>query len=178
MNNLKTKRLISLFIIAMCIFMIAGCGKKSLTKTDEEIGTNNAADSDEEYSDIVEEIDMDSFKEGKWKERECSMTNISSSSSEDTCDAKLTISIYEQLSDEEILSIVKYYWEEKFDNGNNYNESKVNFCYAIFYDKDTFDVLNKIKYGKDGSVSLTEEDNYMIDSFVSFDKAHNLENAK
>ena len=37
----------------MCIFMIAGCGKKSLTKTDGERGTNNVSDADEEDNDTA-----------------------------------------------------------------------------------------------------------------------------
>lgn len=170
------KKIICLAVCMGCLVVASGCGKESLVNEEppkENVSESVEGTEDEEvWVDLKEDVALDSYEDGKWQEKECSMTNIDSSSSENICDVRLTINAYEKLRDEEIMEIMDYYWEEKFDDGENYNDSKVKYIFAVIYDKDSYDVLEKVKYGSEGKMDITQEDEYTFESIVSYEKAY------
>ena len=175
------KKIFCLAICMVCLVAASGCGKESLVNTEppkENVSESEEDSENEVWVDLKEDVDLDSYEDGKWQEKECSMTNINSSSSENICDIRLTINMYEKLSDGEVMEIMDYYWKEKFDKGENYNDSKVKYVFAVFYDKDSYDVLEKIKYGSEGKIDITEEDEYTFERIVSDEKVYDDEIVK
>ena len=172
------KKIICLAVCMVCMVAATGCGKKSLVNT--EPPKENVSESVEESGEDVwveekEDVDLDSYKDGKWQERSCGGTNpdyADYSSSEEICDVHLGITVYEKLSDEEIMGILEYYWEEKFDEGDDYQGCKVNSIFAVFYDKDTYDVLETVKYGSEGKMDITEEDEIWFNTIISSSRVH------
>ncbi len=173
---MKHKKIFCFFLCMIMFTLLAGCAKKSLVNNEhlnEDKSESNTEDGVEDNNSTVSDdmdIDLDSFKSGKWTERECSLTNINSASSDNVCDAQLTINVYEDLNEDEVMAILNYYWDKEFDGGKNFNDYEINSCYAVFYQNDTCDVIEKIKFSDGNKQDVTQEDEYKFDSIISSDK--------
>lgn len=176
MKDKKNRTL--LFMSVMVMLMLCTACSKNETKdthaadpSHRETGAVQEDSKDSEKSEGAEgseEISLDSYKAGKWTQRSCALTNVKIATSE--ADAAVSINMYEKLTEEEITSIVNYYWQEVMKDGKDYIGKKINACYFVFYQGDKFDVSRKIKISHGEKSDITQEDESRFDTIVELDK--------
>lgn len=173
---MKTKCFILCFLGCIIVLMLTGgCRNKELNSADNRDESGVAADNRDESDDNTDNSvdnnnELGINNDGKWIERECASGNDSDDLDDTECNAKLRINVLEDMTEDEMLSVIDKYWEEKFNDGKDYHGFKVKYVYAIFYRNDTFDVIKKIKYIDGETQDINEDDERMFDLIILSDK--------